>query len=196
MESQNALGFERLWQHKITEYIDSGDESATSLSRPANIIQTHTHIQLASHGLSTSNTHYEVLASPQKRPACTPYEPILWRQDELMSLGHDIAIYSDEEEDDVDHGKRMLEPGYVSTVRDEQVKRKRGLLGDNPLLAWIPEIDVFVQELLRHEGCSNPDEPCPSCHEHRGYIQCIDCHDTRMFCCTCTLDNHLACLFH
>ena len=95
-------------QHKITEYIDSDDESATSSSRPANIIQTHTHIQLASHGLSTSNTHYEVPASPQKRPDRTPYEPILWRQDEPMSLGHDIAIYSDDEEDDIDHAKRML----------------------------------------------------------------------------------------
>jgi hypothetical protein len=46
-----------------------------------------------------------------------------------MSLGHNITIYSDDEEDDIDHTKQMLEPGYVSTVRDEQVKHKRGLLG-------------------------------------------------------------------
>jgi hypothetical protein len=45
-----------------------------------------------------------------------------------MSLDHDIAIYSDDE-DDMDHAERMLEPGYVSTVRDERVKRTRGFLG-------------------------------------------------------------------
>ena len=113
-------------QRNITEYIDSDDEHPTL--QPLHIIQTHTHIQPTSQGIATRNTRYEMPASPDKRPARTAHEPILWREDEPMSLGQDIAIYSNDE-GDMDHAERMLEPGYVSTVRDEQVKCTRGFLG-------------------------------------------------------------------
>lgn len=110
----------------ITEYVDSDNECPTL--QPCHIIQTHTHIQPTLQGIATSNTCYEMLGSPDKWPAHTAHEPILWREDEPMSLGHNIAIYSDNE-DDMDHTERILEPGYVSTVCDKQVKHMRGFLG-------------------------------------------------------------------
>jgi hypothetical protein len=113
---------------QITEYIDSDDECPSSPS-PAHVVQSHTHIQPASHGLSTTSTYYEMPASPQKRPTRVAHEHILWRDDEPMSQGHEILIHSDDDEDDVDCAERMLEPGYVSTVRDDRVKRKRTFLG-------------------------------------------------------------------
>jgi len=112
-------------QHRITKYIDSDDESPTP--QPPLIIQTHTHIHPTSRGLSTSNLHYEMPSSPLKRHACTANEAIAWRDDDSEPMS--LPIYSDDEDDNMDDAERMLEPGYVSTVRDDRVKRKRGFLG-------------------------------------------------------------------
>lgn len=107
--------------HQITEYIDSDDECPSP-----HIIQNHTHILSSSHGLSTNNTYYEMPASPMKQPTHMADDPILWREDEPMSQGNE---FSDEDEMDLDLVGKMLEPGYVSNVRDEAVKHSRGWLG-------------------------------------------------------------------
>jgi hypothetical protein len=118
--------------HQITEYIDN----ECPLPLPARIIQNHTHIHPSSYGLSTSSTYYEMPASPQKHPTRMAHEPILWREDEPMSQGNEIVMHSNDE-DNMDCAERMLEPGYVSTMRDEQVKHKQTFLGvmySKPLL--------------------------------------------------------------
>jgi hypothetical protein len=113
-------------RHQITEYFDSDDECPSP--PPAHIIQNHTHILSSSRGLSMNNTYYEMPASPKKQPTRMAWEPILWREDEAMSPGNNIIIHSDDEED-MNYAERMLEPSYVSTMQDEQVKRKRTFLG-------------------------------------------------------------------
>jgi hypothetical protein len=67
-------------------------------------------------------------ASPQKWLARMAPEPIIWRENESTD---DIMVISSDDEEDTDHAMRMLEPGYVSTVHDDQVqvKRKQRLLG-------------------------------------------------------------------
>jgi hypothetical protein len=42
-----------------------------------------------------------------------------------------------DEESDADQVKRMLEPGYVSTMQDERTKRKRGFLGASVFVSLV-----------------------------------------------------------
>jgi hypothetical protein len=110
------------------EYIESDDENDTTVPPPPTMIQAHTQIQSGSRRLSTTNFYYEMPTSPQKCPAPATGEPIIWRSEEATSAPTDSAMLSDEESD-ADQVKRMLEPGYVSTMQDERTKRKRGFLG-------------------------------------------------------------------
>ncbi|KJA24436.1 hypothetical protein HYPSUDRAFT_136378, partial [Hypholoma sublateritium FD-334 SS-4] len=63
---------------------------------------------------------------------------------------------------------------------------------DNPLLLWVPHIDSYLEEFLRHEGLCDSDTTV--CSEdgciHPASYRCRDCHDNELYCKTCIVMIH------
>lgn len=62
-------------------------------------------------------------------------------------------------------------------------------LKDAPLLAWIPERQDFVDEMMRLNGRGSEGIGC-QCGEVSPQFRCCDCFGVQMFCRACTLRNH------
>ncbi|KAM6501615.1 hypothetical protein JOM56_001592, partial [Amanita muscaria] len=64
-----------------------------------------------------------------------------------------------------------------------------------PLLQWIPEIDAFLQELLRHEG-RGPAQSCLTCAMNMPSYRCMDCMNNGLYCKPCIVASHKSMPFH
>jgi hypothetical protein len=63
---------------------------------------------------------------------------------------------------------------------------------DHPLLKWTEDRDLFLQELLRHEGRGDymHDTVCKSCHSGAPQFRCRDCFGTELCCHSCIVASH------
>ena len=77
---------------------------------------------------------------------------------------------------------------------------------DNPLLLWLPHIDIYVDELLRLEGlgdsstqlvCAGMDSEAFIGHPNpEPSLRCRDCVDVRLYCTKCIVNTHKTQPFH
>lgn len=139
--------------------------------------------------------------------------------DDIPGL-EDAELSDDEGDNDGDNGEHTLEAAGLGNIQQIEVvsrqRRKRTdgvrassfnrdcfqtygyLIQDNPLKTWIPHIDIYVEELLRHESCnigeqlicanvtcdqSIMDQPSAS-------FRCIDCQTSALYCSSCILLLH------
>ncbi|KAG1868451.1 hypothetical protein F4604DRAFT_1881562 [Suillus subluteus] len=74
---------------------------------------------------------------------------------------------------------------------DNKTKRKR-TAGDHPLLLWMNDWDMFLLELLRHEGRGDyvGATVCWNCRLDVPQFQCIDCLGTELYCKGCIVTLH------
>ncbi|KIL60543.1 hypothetical protein M378DRAFT_83626, partial [Amanita muscaria Koide BX008] len=64
-----------------------------------------------------------------------------------------------------------------------------------PLHHWIPEIDGFLQELLRHEGRGSMVS-CHGCQMDSATYRCMDCLRNDLYCKACIVTSHNTAPFH
>ncbi|KAJ8456927.1 hypothetical protein ONZ51_g11830 [Trametes cubensis] len=69
---------------------------------------------------------------------------------------------------------------------------------DEPLKLWIPRRDVYLDELLRHDGRGSYTRAlCPMClDEAPAVIRCEDCSPGPLLCPGCCVRAHIRCPFH
>ncbi|KAF9555789.1 hypothetical protein CPC08DRAFT_779954 [Agrocybe pediades] len=64
----------------------------------------------------------------------------------------------------------------------------------HPLDFWIPHIDSYVDELLRHEGCGSASKTeCGTCNkpmQNDQRFRCVDCQSAALHCQSCTVQIH------
>ncbi|KAG1788563.1 uncharacterized protein HD556DRAFT_1447773 [Suillus plorans] len=74
---------------------------------------------------------------------------------------------------------------------NSRTKRKR-TAGDHPLLLWMNDRDMFLLELLRHEGRGNHTGAtiCWNCHLDVPQFRCTDCLGTELYCKGCIVTLH------
>ncbi|KAH7924727.1 hypothetical protein BV22DRAFT_1129623 [Leucogyrophana mollusca] len=68
----------------------------------------------------------------------------------------------------------------------------------NPLRDWLPYRDVYLDELLRHDGRGSTcmDVACPDCNNAVGIFRCLDCANSQRYCMTCIRERHCFLPFH
>ncbi|KAH7919139.1 hypothetical protein BV22DRAFT_1134058 [Leucogyrophana mollusca] len=76
-------------------------------------------------------------------------------------------------------------------------KRKR-TAGDQPLLNWIPDRGVYLDELLRHKGRGDSGHGglCADCGSETSRYRCEDCFGEDVLCATCTVKRHATTPLH
>ncbi|TFK59258.1 hypothetical protein BDN72DRAFT_873066 [Pluteus cervinus] len=98
-----------------------------------------------------------------------------------------------------------MDPSFVFKFDDEITnpgpKRQRRPGTVHPLLNFIPQRDVFLQESIRHEGRGLEDGASMTCggckrSDAAAYFRCETCFDCRLFCASCVVSNHAANPFH
>ncbi|KAG2756212.1 hypothetical protein P692DRAFT_20844226 [Suillus brevipes Sb2] len=64
--------------------------------------------------------------------------------------------------------------------------------GDHPLLNWIKHQELFLLEMLRHDGRGNnlPSDLCSSCGMNIGVHRCKDCFSSQLLYQGCVVDVH------
>ncbi|KAG1798028.1 hypothetical protein EV424DRAFT_1475028 [Suillus variegatus] len=95
-------------------------------------------------------------------------------------------------------GNTQLQTHYVAGILRERLPNENLPLiddwvehaADAPLLAWIPEHQTFLDEMMRLNGRGSEGVTC-SCGGVLPEFRCCDCHGTRMFCHECMLQNHM-----
>ncbi|KAF7980678.1 hypothetical protein HWV62_37111 [Athelia sp. TMB] len=157
----------------------SDEEDNTPTLRPTNTAY-HRHIHFNTVGTGARNTYIPSAPSPSKRPASDSPEPPEWNTDPLPNI--DSHPY--------------IDPAYqheLDLMDCELPKRKR-TKSDTPLLNWIPDVDIFLKEILRMEGRGDyaAQEECPFCTEDRGPAEyrCEDCFGNELYCKGCILLLH------
>ncbi|TFK74082.1 hypothetical protein BDN72DRAFT_914121 [Pluteus cervinus] len=120
---------------------------------------------------------------------------------------HPTEYYIDPDEDEPQQMVpfEWMDPSFVFKF-DEEVttpgpKRQRRPGSLHPLLNFIPQRDVFLQERIRLEGRGVEDGAPMTCGlckqtDAAAYYRCETCFDCRLFCAGCIVNNHAANPFH
>ncbi|KAG6884960.1 hypothetical protein C0992_005568, partial [Termitomyces sp. T32_za158] len=104
------------------------------------------------------------------------------------------------ESDDYNDGEDPAYLSHLDEVSIEPVGRKR-TPGDDPMKSWLPECDVFLEEILTLEG-RGPIvfDHCPMCHEKimldTRLFECFDCCGRLLLCTQCIVSTHQSNPFH
>ncbi|KAG2121984.1 hypothetical protein DEU56DRAFT_917982 [Suillus clintonianus] len=69
-------------------------------------------------------------------------------------------------------------------------EKRKETAADRPLLAWIGQRQIFLDEMLRLNGRGTEGVTC-SCGAVSPQFRCCDCHGIQIFCRECTLQNHV-----
>jgi hypothetical protein len=63
---------------------------------------------------------------------------------------------------------------------------------DNPLLVWLKDRSLFLQEMLRLEGRGELSaESCSGCGNAHPEYRCQDCFGVNLCCASCTVTAHM-----
>ncbi|KAG6895616.1 hypothetical protein C0992_000364, partial [Termitomyces sp. T32_za158] len=165
-------------------FIDSESSLVSAIKPGRTVVQRHTTYEITNQGLSTRRTVLDVPAAPSDGTHNAQPEPdfsSLW-----MTEIQDLP-----DEDNADFSFERLEP----EDNEAPHRRRRTNMMDHPLLEWRDQIDLYVHELLRRES-HNGSLCCAHCSAPEAKYRCVDCLDSRMFCCSCLLAGHILLPFH
>ncbi|KAF8875708.1 hypothetical protein BD779DRAFT_1613396 [Infundibulicybe gibba] len=92
----------------------------------------------------------------------------------------------------------LLDPAYIDHVAElslEPTKRER-TAGDEPLIAWIPHCERFLEEFISLEGRGwAPPSTCLDCLSGPADHECLDCYGRGFWCATCICCARFLCLW-
>ncbi|KAK7455803.1 hypothetical protein VKT23_010835 [Stygiomarasmius scandens] len=86
------------------------------------------------------------------------------------------------------------------TVQVTKGKKPRKARGDSALSYWLNFVDIYLSELIRHDGRGYAinQTSCHGCNNElpSSSYQCLDCEDSRLWCGECIVDRHAYLPFH
>lgn len=170
-------------------YESSDDERCKT---PPPLLHRHTHIESQNGRLRTQQLLYSMPSSPDSstirpQPPSTAISGIDDAADDMLS-----AAFNDIE------SEQELADHVTGNDSDRHRVRSRllthilmfnSMSQTRPLLQWIPEIDVFLQELLQHEG-RGASQLCSGCGIDSACYRCMDCFLNELYCKACIVGNH------
>jgi hypothetical protein len=56
---------------------------------------------------------------------------------------------------------------------------------------WLEDCDMFLGEMMGHEGRAQASTNCPSCSEGLAHFECRDCHGRELLCQRCLVETHV-----
>ncbi|KAF7970355.1 hypothetical protein HWV62_24332 [Athelia sp. TMB] len=138
----------------------------------------HKHVHFHHESGQTQTSYISSLASPSKQREISPEAQTIWNTEPLPNF----------------ETHPYVDPAYQHELdlQDELSKRKR-TKSDTPLLNWIPDVDIFLKEILRLEGRGNyaQQDICGFCEEDMpAEYRCRDCLRGELYCQRCTLLLH------
>ncbi|KAG1736656.1 uncharacterized protein EDB91DRAFT_1249957 [Suillus paluster] len=83
------------------------------------------------------------------------------------------------------------EEGSAEIICEPSSDKRKCTAADAPLLAWIPERQVFLDETLHLKGRGNAGDLC-YCGLPAPVFRCCDCFGMRMLCNQCVLHSHMS----
>ncbi|KAF7970361.1 hypothetical protein HWV62_24272 [Athelia sp. TMB] len=153
------------FQYYVTQY--PSDDESTHAAPPANTHNRHVHLNTGDGG--TRNLYIPSVASPSKRAHSPSPEP-QWNTDPLPNF--DSHPY--------------LDPAYQHEMdlKDGSLPKRKRTKSDTPLLNWIPDVDIFLKEILRLEGRGDyaQDKTCFFCNEGAPEYRCENCFGGELYC--------------
>lgn len=174
----------------VEEYTyESSDDERCKTPPP---LHRHTHIESQNGRLRTQQLLYSMPSSPDSstirpQPPSTAISGIDDAADDMLS-----AAFNDIE------SEQELADHVTGNDSDRHRVRSRllthilmfnSMSQTRPLLQWIPEIDVFLQELLQHEG-RGASQLCSGCGIDSACYRCMDCFLNELYCKACIVGNH------
>ncbi|KAG1852201.1 hypothetical protein F4604DRAFT_1883522 [Suillus subluteus] len=84
------------------------------------------------------------------------------------------------------------QPDFEIEVEAADSNRRKRTAGDHPLLTWMKDRDLFLQELLQHEGRGDyvHNTICRNCHSGTLKFRYKDCFGTELCCHDCIIAIH------
>ncbi|KAF7968772.1 hypothetical protein HWV62_29344 [Athelia sp. TMB] len=169
------------FQFYVTSYpSDEEEDSAAPTSttaayrttQPSNKAPTtqHRHVRFNNKGHGAQTTYISTPASPSKERSLSPGPTPQWNTVPLPNF--------------TTHP--FLDPAYVHELdmMDTEGAKRNRTKSDTPLLNWIPEVDLFLTEILRLEGRGDfiNDTLCPFCSLRAAEYRCRDCFGGQLYC--------------
>ena len=161
--------------------------------------ERHVHVDRVFRAQRTTvqTQYYDLLTSPQKRRASSVPLPASASTPSLFDPSL-APIDTDFLYSELDRLGESAEPrkrtAGVSLTAITLSTWLRIPSQDRPLLQWIPEVDAYLDELLRLEGrgCYTEAGCCCGGEDAAAVYRCEDCCDLRLYCKTCVVSSHAA----
>ncbi|KAF7974583.1 hypothetical protein HWV62_11966, partial [Athelia sp. TMB] len=151
-------------------------EPATTQSRHA-----HFNSQGQGRGHGSRNAYITTPASPSKGQSPSPPRETVWITEPLPDFQSHPFM-----DPEYQHALDLMECDMPNVKRDRTKS-------DTPLLNWIPDIDLFLKEILRLEGRGDyiDQKICPFCPDDTlAEYRCRDCFSGELYCHRCTMLLH------
>ncbi|KAG6809276.1 hypothetical protein H0H92_000837 [Tricholoma furcatifolium] len=150
----------------------------------------HLEISASQHGLSARRTTLEVPVDPLTLSTSSLNVSQTWNTPDGVEACWDPSDGSEL------FSFERIDPSYEEDSSNASIipsRRQRTTAMDHPLLTWIPAIDSYVHEMLRHEGLGGARPQCSlsTAHDSRALYRCRDCFVTALFCANCIRQAHL-----
>ncbi|KAM6503686.1 hypothetical protein JOM56_000629 [Amanita muscaria] len=156
-------------------------ESSDDEKKPPSVLHRHTHVESLNGKRTTQQLLYTMPSSSGPGPTVTEAQANSYLLD---NIGDDSTTsYT------FDSFLSDMEAAGNAEGNARAKTRPR------PLLQWIPEIDAFLQELLRHEG-RGPAQSCLTCAMNMPSYRCMDCMNNGLYCKPCIVASHKSMPFH
>ncbi|KAG6835885.1 hypothetical protein H0H93_013691 [Arthromyces matolae] len=150
------------------------------------------HIDLSATSRGHARSTYVTTAGEGPRvPPPPPEQPQWsWNTEPILSTSEDNIFSSECLDPDYEH-----EPIVPS---DKAEKRRRTTAMDHPLLLWdSAQIDLYIHESLRADGCADAPMECARHPEYKGELhRCLTCVNGQLMCPACIVEDHKTNPFH
>ncbi|KAF7982026.1 hypothetical protein HWV62_30278 [Athelia sp. TMB] len=161
----------------VTRYPSDDEDNTRATTPPPPETTHHRHVHLNTGDGGSRNLYVPSVASPQKRPR-SPSPQHQWNTEPLPDV----------------HSHPFIDPAYQHEMdlKDCDLPKRKRTKSDTPLLNWIPDIDVFLKEILRLEGRGDyaQDKTCNFCTIEAPEYRCEDCFGGKLYCKKCILLLH------
>ena len=187
-----TMALRKCWRPKVDEYtFDSSEDEQVQYNTQPSILHPHAHIKSLNGWLTTQQLFYNMPGSPEP-PIIETHADAgpapLGDDSDGNAFGNILFDLDQVEENNAEKTRTTVELSACLICR---CKASHLMWQPHPLLQWIPKIDVFLQELLWHEGIGGKFvQSCVLCGTSKPSYWCMDCLHSGLYCQSCLITNH------